>query len=157
MMEEYTAYLSVLRQLTHVLEQLTALEQQKLAAVRQDDLDGLNEALKQEQALSLSVRSLEQKRLRDTGSAHLGAIPLDNLAEQYPQSMRMEAKQTVSKLRQQYKLYQGVSESARCALECGLHEIEKVLAQAGGPAMEEDTFLGQTAELPPQLRTDIHA
>jgi hypothetical protein len=63
--------------------------------------------------------------------------------------MRTEAKQVVEQLRQQYQVYKGVSEAARAALECGLHEIEKVLGEAGAEPVGD--------ELPAKMRTDIHA
>jgi hypothetical protein len=151
-MGEYAAYLAILKQLTCVLKQLSELGREKLTAVRKDDLDGLNQAMKQEQALSMSVRGLEHKRQTSSGELHLAEVPLKDLAERYPEDMRYEAKETVSQLQEQYRVYKGVSESVRCALECGLHEIEKVLGNS-----DVSGYPGMEVELPAQLRTDIHA
>jgi hypothetical protein len=139
----------VLRELTAALEDLTRLSREKLAAVRRDDLDELNRVLNREQALSLAVRGLEQKRLADGGEHQLSRLSLDSLPGQYPEGLQAEARATVKKLRQQYELYNGVAGAVRTALECGLHEIEKALDEAGAQPADQ--------ELPVRLRTDIHA
>jgi hypothetical protein len=148
-MEKYAGYLAILRQLASALEELTVLAREKLAAVRHDDLDGLNQTMKREQALSLTVRSLEVKRRADLDALDLTDVPLRDLVAQYPEDMRAEAKETVEELQRQYQVYKGVSEAARAALECGLHEIEKALG--------EDGAVSVGVELPAQMRTDIHA
>ena len=63
MEQRFLAYLDLLSQLSGHLERLTQLSQQKAEAVRRDDLLALDEALKQEQVLTLALRGLEQKRL----------------------------------------------------------------------------------------------
>ncbi|MDF2838895.1 MAG: hypothetical protein K0S60_598 [Evtepia sp.] len=59
---DYQGYFAFLRELTKTLSHLTEVEQRKTLAVRQDDLDALNECMKQEQAFSLSLRGYDQKR-----------------------------------------------------------------------------------------------
>jgi hypothetical protein len=79
------------------------------------------------------------------------------LVEQYPEDMRAEATETVKHLRKQYRLYQGVAAAARDALECGLHEIEKALNDAGVDTGSDLGYQERDMELPSRLRTDIHA
>ena len=55
-------YLKLLRDVSRLLEQLAGLAQQKADAVRKDDLLGLDEVLKQEQAMGLNLRGLELRR-----------------------------------------------------------------------------------------------
>jgi hypothetical protein len=150
-MDAYATYLDLLRQLTYALEQLSGLAQKKIDATRKDDLNALDLVLKQEQAISLSMRSLERKRQRTLEQLHLEDVPLSRLAAQYPQEMRMEAKNTVEDLRRQYQIYRSVSHAARDVLESNLHEIAKVLKD------EDPSHLDYSGsvELPSQLRTDI--
>ena len=54
--------LHFLSELQQELDRLTQLQPQKIDAVRAHDLDVLNDCMKQEQAISLSLRGLEQKR-----------------------------------------------------------------------------------------------
>jgi hypothetical protein len=150
-MELYDSYLELLRQLTGDLDQLSELAREKIDAVRHDDLDQLDHVLRQEQAMSLSMRSLEAKRKQLLEELKLDKVPLSNLADQYPTESRLEARKTVAALRDQYQLYQGVSKAARATLECNLHEVEAALKD-----MEKDGWEPtRPVELPKQMRTDI--
>lgn len=60
----YQSYLDLLGELSGSLERLAQLAQDKAAVVRQDDLIGLDGVLKQEQAMALNLRGLEQRRLK---------------------------------------------------------------------------------------------
>jgi hypothetical protein len=152
-MDAYAVYLDLLRQLTCALEQLSGLAREKMDAVRKDDLKALDLVLKQEQAISLSMRSLERKRQKTLDQLQLGDVPLSHLADHYPEETRLEAKTTVDDLQRQYKTYQSVSQAARNVLECNLHEIEKTLGNEAPNHLDYDG----SVELPSQLKTDIRA
>jgi hypothetical protein len=154
-MDAYASYLDLLEQLTGELEQLTGLAQEKVAAVRKDDLDGLNRVLRQEQAHSLAVRSLEHRLQQGLEKLGLTELPLAQLAEHYPEPLRLRAGGVVGKLRQQYRTYQSVSGSVRSALECSLHEIEKTLEALGADQEAGAGGLEGEPEPPARLRTDI--
>jgi vacuolar-type H+-ATPase subunit I/STV1 len=154
-MSAYASYLDLLRQLTGDLEKLTDLARQKATAVRQDDLNALDQVLKQEQALTLTVRGLEQKLKRTLDELHMTRVPLTSLPEQYPQELQLEARRTVGALREQYQLYRAVSEAARHTLECNLHEIEKALNDWGAPDRTGPGYEKDGVEPPPQMKTDI--
>jgi hypothetical protein len=155
-MEHYTEYLQLLRQLTKELEELSELAQQKSSAVRQDDLNALNEVIRQEQARSLSLRSIEQKRQKTLEAMDMTDVPLGRLASRYPEDMRLEVKQTTEKLIRQYRLYQGVSDSARDLLEVNLHEVENVLAGMGS-GQPLDVHGDLIIETPTRMKTDFRA
>jgi vacuolar-type H+-ATPase subunit I/STV1 len=154
-MGPYTAYLELLRQLTGDLERLSALSRAKTDAVRKDDLNALDQVLKQEQALTLTVRGLEQKLQKALSQLKLTRVPLTDLPAQFPQELRLEAKTTVEALRQQYQIYRGASEAARHTLECNLHEIEKALNDWGAQGQSGPGYEKSGAEPPSQLKTDI--
>jgi hypothetical protein len=154
MMDAYANYLDLLRQLTAALRQLTDLSREKMDAVRKDDLKALDLVLKQEQAISLSMRSLERKRQKALDQLQLGNIPLSRLAARYPQETRLEAKTTVEDLQREYKIYKNVSAAARDVLEGNLHEIENTLGKLGA---ENVGVPGYAVEPPSQLKTDIRA
>jgi hypothetical protein len=156
-MEEHAAYLALLRQLSQELEQLSTLAREKTAAVRQDDLKELDRVLKQEQALSLSIRSLEQRRQKAVEALQLSNVSLSCLAGQYPGELRLEAKATVEELQRQYEVYRSVSQVARNTLECNLHEIEKALDTWGAEPAAGPGYGSGSVEPPSQLKTDIRA
>lgn len=119
-------YLTLLETLGGKLEELTDLERAKAVAVGRSDLEGLEECMKREQVMSLSLRGLDQKREKLLAALGLTGVPLRDLAERAPEGVRMEAKAAAEKLRQKYEVFQSASDVARNTLECNLHAIEKL-------------------------------
>ena len=62
MADTYPSFLALLSSLRESLEQLTALTLRKAEAAAKDDLMALDEIMKQEQALGLAFRGMEQNR-----------------------------------------------------------------------------------------------
>lgn len=153
----YAGYLGVLSELTKTLQDLTEIEQQKTNAVRNDDLKVLNDCMRQEQALSLALRGLEQKRLSAMSALGMQTVSLNALIQHVPQEYRQEAKQVVEGLQAQYALFHSASEVARNTLECNLHQIEKVLVEMGADVEPGAGFKEKEPELPPTMRTDFRA
>ncbi len=153
----YLSYLTLLEELTGVLESLVDLTREKIQAVRSDDLLKMDQILKQEQALTLSVRGLEQKRARQLEKLGLGKTRLSELAEAYPKELQYRAKQTAERLRSQYDLYHDISKMARTTLECNLHEIEKILAGMGRDPKEGPGYAPDNPEPPRKMKTDFRA
>lgn len=155
MTQAYETYLELLRTLTKALASLSAVEQEKTAAVRQDDLIGLDDCMKREQVLCLSLRSMEKRRADALEALGLQALPLSQLAAHYPEALQLEAKNTSEALLRQYEVYKSAAQVARSTLECNLHEIDKVVAQAA-PSGGAGSAGGAPA-LSGNLRTDFRA
>lgn len=157
MSNAYTEYLGLLEGLSHQLAELCETARQKTTAVRHDDLMALDQVLNREQALTLSLRGLEQKRLKLLADMGLGDVPLRELAAQYPAELRLRARQTVEELQRQYQMYQSAAEVARNTLELNLHEIEKLLADSGAEPPSGAGYSRPDAEPPATMKTDIRA
>lgn len=159
MEQTYLSYLDLLDSLGRELEKLTDLAQQKTAAVRKDDLNGLDQILKQEQVISLSLRGVEQRRAKQLGQLGLESVKLSDLPAHYPAELRLKAKEAVETLQRRYRVYQAAAEVARNTLECNLHEIEKFLAAAenGGASGGGPGYAPGSVELPPSFKTDFRA
>lgn len=140
MMDRYAAYLDLLESLCKHLRTLCRLAGEKAAAVRSDNLLELDSVMRQEQALSLAFRGLEQKKNALARELGLESVPLSSLADHFPAELYLKAKQTIEALQDQYRIYHAAAEVARNTLECNLHEIEKFLAAqdipAAGPGYE---------------------
>lgn len=139
----WTEYLKLLTNLSGTLEELTAVERRKTEAAGRGDLLGVEDCMKREQALSLSLRSLDQKREHLLGKLGLAGKPLSALAAHAPVELELETKGAVEDLQRQYTLFQAASDVARSTLECNLRAIEKLQAsqQAGTatqPASQAD-------------------
>ena len=133
----FEQYFAFLQELGEVFEKLTALTKEKTEAVRRADLGAVNDCIKQEQALSLSLRSMDLKREKMLSELGLAGVPLSGLAAHCPAELRLEARQVEEQLRSRLAVYRSAAGVSRTALEIGLHEIDKMIADAdksGGPA-----------------------
>lgn len=155
---DHQAYLDLLRELSGCLDRLGELSEQKAQTVRQDDLLAMDEVLKQEQVLSLSLRGLEQRRVKLLAQLGLSGVPLADLPEKYPAELQGEAKQTVEDLRSSYKIFRARADMARNVLELNLHQIEKVISAAGvDPSTVGAGYEPPGSEIPKNMKTDFRA
>lgn len=155
--DRYEAYLALLEEVRGGVERLTGLARQKAEAVHHNDLMALDEVIRQEQVLSLSLRGQEQRRQALLSQLGLGDVPLSKLADHYPPELRTRAKETAEALRGSYHMYKTVSDAARKTLEYELHEIERVIAAEGGPSAQGAGYTSPTVEPPKNMKTDFRA
>lgn len=134
---EFQGYLKLLRELTKTLTQLTALERRKLEAVRANDVQAVDDCIRQEQVLSLSLRGAEQRRGKLLKELGLEPEPLSKLAEHAPEGLRQEAREAMKALRDSYDEYRSSSDAARSALERVLHDVDRMLADAKQKAPQQ--------------------
>lgn len=160
----YADYLALLEELRSDLDQLTVLAKVKNTAVLKDDLLALDEVLKQEQALSLALRGLDQRRLRLLKELGLEKVPLSQLCDRYPEALKGQAKQSAERLRASYDVYRRAAEVAKGTLERGLHELDKIVEGLGGPAAPppppaplRSSPPDAGREPPPNMKTDFRA
>ena len=131
-------YLKFLNSLAHTLEQLTQVEQEKNTAAAQGDLLGVEECMKREQVLSLSLRGYDQKRDAMLAALGLKGVTLRELANHSPEELRLEVKGVAEELRRQYEIFQSASKAARNTLELNLRAIERVQAVRAGDAAQAE-------------------
>lgn len=132
---EYTELLRFLGELNRSLESLTALQEEKRAAVQ--DLDALNECMKREQALSLSLRSMERRRETLLAGLGLAGVPLRELSGRCPPAHRTETARAVEQVLRSYQVLQSAQGAARTLLEGRLHQVEGELKRRGLDPEEE--------------------
>ena len=129
-------YLKLLEGLSKTIGQLTEVEQKKILAVSQGRLDEVEDCMKREQALSLSLRGCDQKRETMLARMGLKNIPLRQLEQHAPEGLEMETKRVANELRGKYSVFQSASQVARNTLECNLRAIERIQErqqQGGAP------------------------
>ena len=156
-MNAHRAYLVLLREIGSRMEQLSVLDRKKTDAVRTDNLQGLNDVMKQEQAIALALRGLEQKRLKQVAELGLENVRLSQLPIHFPTELQMEARSTVDTVLHQYKVYQTAAHVARNTLECNLHEIEKIIEALGGDPHAEPGYQLTDVQPPQSMKTDFRA
>lgn len=143
-------YLKLLRGLSRTIEQLTQVERDKNEAASSGDLKGVEECMKREQVLSLSLRGYDQKRTAMLADLGLEGVRLSGLAAHSPEELRLETRDAAEELRRQYALFQAASKAARHTLEINLRAIEQLQAQQAGDA-------AQAAEERKTHQTDFRA
>lgn len=156
--ELHLNYLNLLRDLTTSLDRLSQLAQQKITAVREDDLISLDEVLKQEQAMTLNLRGLELRRLKLVGQLGLENVPLAGLEDHCPPELAPRARSVSETLRESYTAYRSCADMARTLLELNLHQLEKVITAAGvDPAVAAAGYEPPGVEPPKKMKTDFRA
>lgn len=135
-MADWKDYLKLMESLSHTLEQLTKVERDKNEAAARGDVPGVEECMKREQVLSLSLRGYDQKRDAMLAQLNLRGVTLSQLEDHSPPELRLETRRTVEELRRQYTLFQSASQVARDTLEINLRAIERLQAAQAGDAAE---------------------
>lgn len=154
----YGEYIDLLMEIKGCVEQLSDLARRKIEAVRNDDLVELNEVMKQEQAMALAIRGHENRRGEMLSRMGLSDVPLSGLPAHYPEDIRYRAKETADDLIRQFEVFRGVSDAARTTIECNLHEVEKLIEEAGGEVPSNVVGYGApNIEPPPPMKTDFRA
>ncbi|GEM_PF-988893 len=162
MTDAYREYLELLDAMGEGLDQLSALSEKKIEAVRKDDLMALDEIMKQEQALALAFRGIEQSQEKLMGQLGWREVSLSKTAERFPPELQGEAVRAVQALQGRYQAYRSISGSARESLEGGIREIDGMIAGLGGapaPQAVPGPGYGQREDaVPPQsMKTDFRA
>lgn len=140
MYEAYREYFAFMDQLGGTLEELTELAKEKTVAVRRDDLLAVDDCMKREQALGLSLRAMDKKRDKLLAAIGLENVTLSGLAQHCPEELRQEARAAAGKLRERYDLYRSASDVARTTLECNLHQIERMMADEADAPLGSGTI-----------------
>ena len=128
MQEAYREYFDFMERLGGTLDQLTKLAERKAEAVRRGDLSAVDSCMKQEQALSLSLRTMDRKREKLLADMGLKDTNLSGLVQNCPTELKADAKAAADRLRGRYELYRGAADAARTLLEVNLHKLDKMLA-----------------------------
>lgn len=131
MNDSFKVYFDFLEKLGGELDTLTGIQQDKTNAVRQDDLMALNECMKREQAISLTLRTMEMERRKLLSGLGLADVPLSGLAESCPPEERARAREAADRLRARYNVYRSAADTARTLLEVNLRDVEKIIAERG--------------------------
>lgn len=152
-----SSYLQLLRSVDSELEQLIELTRRKFAAVQQGDLATLDEIMNKEQAMTLALRGMEQKRLSLLRELGLSDVPLRQLADHVPDSDRETARQIIAGIDTHYRAYQDCSKQTRALLEQNLREIDHILS-AIPPVPESGAAQPHPAAATPpsSSKTDFH-
>lgn len=154
---QYSNYLEFLAELRQELEHLSAVGQKKLDAVQSHDLDELNDCIKEEQAISLTLRGCEQKRQKILSELGFQNVPLHEMPLRCPEEFRAETSRLVEELLRTYSVVQSVQSPARTIMEQELRSINTELESRGAAQNMDENYQMTPGPRPSQLRTDFRA
>lgn len=154
---DQTPLLSFFSELQQVLEQLTQLQSEKITAARAHDLDALNECMKREQAISLSLRGLEQRRNKLLQALGLSGVQLMDAAKHCAPELRPALGKAVERLKTQYTVLQSAQEAARTLFENDLRSINQELERRGVLSDLDEHYQAVPNTMPRSMSTDFRA
>lgn len=136
-MASWQDYLKLLENLSKTIGDLTEVEQRKTEAVTKADLEAVEECMKREQALSMALRGLDQKRDKLLAELGMKGVPLRSIMDRCPEGFEDETRRISENLRGKYRVFQAASQVARDTLECNLRVIERARAGADGEPVQD--------------------
>lgn len=148
----YQEFLDYLEELAQLLERMRETARAKTAAARAGGLVELDQCMKQEQAYSMTLRGMDQKREKMLEALGIPGEPLSRLAEHYPEELQAAASRAAGRAMDRYEEYVSAANAALTAMECVLHDIDQMMPEGGRTQAQA----GEAAP-PPRMRTDFRA
>ena len=127
MNEIYEAYFTLLGKIGELLDRLSELARTKNVAAQRGDVLTVNECMKEEQSIGLTLRRIDQQRDKLLATLGLQGVPLSALPRRCPPEQRQAARAAVDSLLNKCNLYRSAADAARATLECSLHNVEKLI------------------------------
>ena len=125
--ELYEAFFTYLEKVGEYLDRLSVLAKTKNIAAQRGDVLSVNECMREEQEISLTLRRMEQQRERMLTALNLRGVPLSRVPERCPPELRQAAREAVETLLTKRDIYRSAADAARSTLECSLHNVEKLI------------------------------
>ena len=120
-------YFDFLTELCRTLDGLTALEQKKIQAIQEGNLELLDQYMKQEQAATMDLRGRERKRTQMLQQLGLASTSLRQLPDLCPPQHKKQASQIVQQVLRSYEVLSSAQGAARTLMESRLRNIQKEL------------------------------
>ena len=127
MEELYEAYFTYLEKVGEYLDRLSELAKKKNVSAQRGDVLSVNECMREEQEISLTLRRMDQQRERMLKALRLDGVPLSAVPDRCPPELRRTAREAVETLLTKRDIYRSAADAARSTLECALHNVEKAL------------------------------
>lgn len=117
----------IIKDLIKLFEESLPLEEKKLQAIQTDDVAGVEECMKQEQALTLKLRGLDQKR--EAAQKELGweDKSFREIIGAAPEEKKQELSDLFDQLDKAMTIFQDTNQNAMTAMEVHLRDIQKVI------------------------------
>lgn len=119
----------VIEEMIALFRKFTGIEQVKLQAVRENHVATVEECMTKEQALILSLRGLEKRRVESQQKAGYDGMTFHQILESVSQGEREELLPLFDELSRQVQMFQEVNEDANQILKTNLHVVNREIAR----------------------------
>lgn len=125
--ELYEAYFTLLEKLGEFLDRLSELAKKKNVAAQRGDVLTVDECMKEEQSIGLTMRRMDKQREKLALALGFQDVPLSAMPSRCPPQQRQAARAAAERLLTKVKVYRSAADAARVALESSLHNVEKLI------------------------------
>ncbi len=116
-----------------LFDQLSGLQDKKIEAVRQDDLQTIEHCMQQEQAFTLQIRGMQRKKDTLLKALGLEKFALRQLPDHLSAADRAQIAPAISRFQAAYETYSHAAAASRTVLEDILAELNHILSQTEKP------------------------
>ncbi len=117
----------IIRDLIALFEEHMPLEQRKLEAIQHDDVAGVEECMKQEQALTLKLRGLDRKRESIQKELGWEGKSFREIVEEVPAEDRQALRELFGQLTSIVTVFSETNKEAMTAMEVHLRDMQRVM------------------------------
>ncbi len=155
MAAQYNDYLKLLLALQKDMIELAGILEKKIEATQQFDLEALNDCIRKEQAVSLSLRGLESRRPILLAELGYNDATLRDMPRLCPQEHKAETSRIVEVVLKDYEILRSLQNRARAMLERHMYSVQTSLEGQGVVPNLDDNYRTAPADKPKKLRTDL--
>lgn len=123
-MNEFSAFIDVIKEFLRLFESLISIEQTKLDAAVKNRVSFVEDCMNKEQAAILHLRGLEQKREQAQKELGMEGLTFREILEKAPSDVEDVLRPMFDRLSGQIRTFQTLSESAKESIEVNLHMIQ---------------------------------
>lgn len=128
-MNYYEDFIVVLSELTKVFVNLLRVEERKLTAALENNIELLQSCMAKEQAASLELKGLERKRMQIQTALGFEGLSFQEMIEQSESDYAFELNNAVRLLSDSIKDFEAVADEAGTVIEMNLANLDMLLSQ----------------------------
>lgn len=125
----YDDFIAVLSDLTKVFVNLLRVEETKLRASLENNIELLQSCMAKEQAASMELKGLERKRLQIQSSLGFSGLTFREIVDRVESEHALEVSTAVRLLGDSIRNFEAVSDEARTVIEMNLANLDMLLSQ----------------------------
>lgn len=121
-------FIKIIVELIQFFEELIQTENEKLDAISKNNVFKLEDCMKKEQVSILKLKGLDKKRETIQSDLSFGNLSFREILSKVDASQKSRLEPLFRQLEEKVSFYNGISQSAKTAIELNIHNIDKKLA-----------------------------